>query len=401
MTKKNFLCRSLIFLCVYFLFSCPLNATEKKTICLNMIVKNEKSVICDCLNSVKPIIDYWVIVDTGSSDGTQEIIKECMKGIPGELYERPWKNFEHNRNEALDLAKEKSDYCLIMDADDYLAFDPAFHLPELTADGYQIHINLCDMSWDRIQIINMKKDWRWKGVLHEYLTSDNPCTLARLDHVSYVATRGGARSKDPKKYIKDAAVLEEALRTEPNNSRYMFYLAQSYRDADMPEKALECYQKRVTMGGWDEETYISLIRIAQLEQILQKPSSDIIAAYFTAYRFRPSRAEALYTLADLLNNNRDHAIAYGLLKSHDYLPTPTKDILFRHEWMEKWGLMFQESISAYHIQQYQESLDLCDELLKRSDLPEAYKKAVERNRVFAVDKLAENNKTLALVELTK
>ena len=75
-----------------------------------MIVKNEKDVIVRCLESVKPVIDYWVIVDTGSTDGTQKIIKKELKDIPGELYERPWKNFGENRSEAFNLAKGKGDF---------------------------------------------------------------------------------------------------------------------------------------------------------------------------------------------------------------------------------------------------------------------------------------------------
>src|SRR3972149_9108675 len=85
-------------------------AQPRKTICLNMIVKDEALVIERCLGSVKHLIDYWVIVDTGSKDGTQEIIKNYLKDIPGELYESPWVDFAHNRNEALDFANNKGDY---------------------------------------------------------------------------------------------------------------------------------------------------------------------------------------------------------------------------------------------------------------------------------------------------
>ena len=77
---------------------------RKPKVCLNMIVKNENRIIERCLESTKPLIDYWIIVDTGSTDGAQEIIKEFMKDIPGEFYERPWVNLEHNRNETLHLA---------------------------------------------------------------------------------------------------------------------------------------------------------------------------------------------------------------------------------------------------------------------------------------------------------
>ena len=148
-------------LLLFLLFFLPLSAEEKKTICLNMIVKDETRVITRCLESVKPIIDYWVIVDTGSTDGTQDLIKEVMKDIPGELIERPWKNFEHNRNEALECAKNKGDYFLIMDADDRLEFEPTFVLPKLDRDSYRLWIKFGGTSYQRHQLISSKKPWKW------------------------------------------------------------------------------------------------------------------------------------------------------------------------------------------------------------------------------------------------
>lgn len=113
-------------------------AEAKETICLNMIVKNESHVIRRCLDSVKNLIDYWVIVDTGSTDGTQEIIRDHLKEVPGQLFERPWKDFGYNRTEALELAKDQGDYLLFMDADDWLEFDSDFELPPLTEDIYSV-----------------------------------------------------------------------------------------------------------------------------------------------------------------------------------------------------------------------------------------------------------------------
>ena len=99
---------------------------ERATVCLNMIVKNEAKVIARCLASARPFIDAWVIVDTGSSDGTQGLIREALQGVPGELFERPWRNFGANRTEALELARGRADYTLIIDADEVLEASPGF-----------------------------------------------------------------------------------------------------------------------------------------------------------------------------------------------------------------------------------------------------------------------------------
>lgn len=360
---------------------------EKKTICLNMIVKNEKDVITRCLHSVKPLIDYWVIVDTGSSDGTQEIIKEYMKDIPGELHERPWKNFEHNRNEALDLAQNKADYCLIMDADDFLEFDPQFILPQLNADGYSIRIQLGKTSFYRPQLISLHKPWRWIGVLHECLTSPPPCTIETLHHVHYKDTRDGARSKDPQKYAKDAQILEEALKNDPNNARYMFYLAQSYHDARQYEKAISCYETRIAMGGWEEEIYWSMLQVATIKQFLKYPTEMVLCDYFRAYRSRPYRAEALYHLCKILNENQEYALSYSLLTSHEYIPQPSvHDILFCQDWIEQYGLMFERSICSYYMGFFEESFDLCDTLLQQPELPPYLRQIVIQNKKFSEPK---------------
>jgi glycosyltransferase involved in cell wall biosynthesis len=91
-----------------------------------MIVKNEAHVIRRCLDAVRPFIDNWIIVDTGSTDGTQAIIREHLEDIPGELFERPWQNFGHNRSEALALARAKADYIFVIDADNQLIVSPDF-----------------------------------------------------------------------------------------------------------------------------------------------------------------------------------------------------------------------------------------------------------------------------------
>jgi len=86
---------------------------------LCMIVRNEEAQIGKTLESVKDIVDEIVVVDTGSSDRTKEIIRE----FEGKVFEIKWAdNFSKAKNLALE--KAKGDYILFMDADEYI--DPRY-----------------------------------------------------------------------------------------------------------------------------------------------------------------------------------------------------------------------------------------------------------------------------------
>ena len=66
-------------------------ANKHQTITLCMIVKDEAEVITRAFNSVKHIVDYYCICDTGSTDNTIQVIKDYFKEnkLKGEVHERP------------------------------------------------------------------------------------------------------------------------------------------------------------------------------------------------------------------------------------------------------------------------------------------------------------------------
>ncbi len=372
----------------FILSSAYLSAQEKKTLCLNMIVKNESAVITRCLGSMKPIIDYWVIVDTGSTDGTQDIIRNYMKDIPGELHERPWKNFAFNRTEALELAKGKADYLVFIDADEFFRYDPNFSMPQLDKDLYYIMTEFGGTKYARALVVNNHIPWRWVGVLHEYLDSPQLKTRDTLLGITNIVQTDGARSQDPQKYHKDAALLEAALIEEPDNIRYVFYLAQSYRDAGSLDKSLDTYKKRVAMGGWDEEIYWSMFQIANISDRLNKPKDEITNAYLSAYAFRPTRAEALHRLSLFYRSQKDFEAGYQIAKKGIGIPPPA-DILFLEKWIHDYGMLLEYSICAYWTDRNEEALVASNLLLAQPDLPQGVRECVERNLYWINLKLSE------------
>lgn len=371
--------------------SSSIETPSKKTVCLNMIVKNERDVITRCLESVLPMIDYWVIVDTGSSDETQKIIKDYMKekGVPGELHERPWVNFSHNRNEALRLAKDKGDFVFFIDADEYLEYSPDFRRPLLDKDYYYMMITCGGSKHGKIQLIDNHLDWEWVGVLHEVIAPPASRTYATMENVVNVYTSDGARSKDPLKYQKDAEVLEAALKDDPTNARYVFYLAQSYAAANNVPLALQNYEKRVEMAGHDrEEVFWSMLQVGLLQEELKMPSETVIDSYNRACTYRFSRPEPFYQIARHYRCNEEYTKGYEVASLGMMIPR-SRDILFLQEWMYEWGLPLERSVCAYWIGNYEECQQISLALLQKPDLPDYVRECVESNLNFSNLKLLE------------
>jgi len=133
-----------------------------------MIVRNEAPVIRRCLASVRSLIDHWIVVDTGSTDGTQDLVRAALGDLPGTLIERPWVDFGHNRSEALALARPHGTYTLVIDADDELLVPPGYTLPTLDADSYDVAIADGPITYRRTQVVRNALTWVYRGVLHEF-----------------------------------------------------------------------------------------------------------------------------------------------------------------------------------------------------------------------------------------
>ncbi len=352
-----------------------------------MIVKDEAHVVTEALESVLPYLSDYVVVDTGSADGTQETIRAWFdgKGVAGHVFDRPWKDFGTNRSEALALAREHSasDYLWMLDADDVLDGKP--DLAGLTADAYHVRLGP-DAEYWRLQIFRRSLPWTYAGVLHEYPVCEG-CTPL-LGHVEgayrVLSRRLGSRNRDPEKYAKDAAVLGEALAKEPENARYAFYLAQSLYDAGRPDEALEAYRRRVAMGGWGEEVFYSRYRAALCLERLARPYEEVLGAFEECSREHPRRAEPLVRAATLARAARRFPEAYVLARRAARVPKPGTDALFVETADYEYRALDEAAISAYWAGLPEESFDLCLDLLERRDLPDGDRSRIEGNRDHAV-----------------
>ncbi|MFJ9512313.1 glycosyltransferase [Streptomyces sp. NPDC101754] len=349
-----------------------------------MIVKNESAVIERCLKSVRGLIDTWVISDTGSTDGTQQLIRSALKGIPGELHEEPWQDFGHNRSLNLGHALGRADYLLLLDAD--LVLRRTGPLPPLTADSYMLrHEGATEYRIKRL--VRADLPWRYEGVTHEYLTCDRrdendrrPGLQENLDALSIEDYADGGSRHD--KFERDARLLGAELQRDPSNARTVFYLAQTMRDLGDAAASIKLYERRATMGGWEEEVYYALLQAG----ILYGESGNWPAAMDAlsrAWDARPDRLEACYELASRLRLLGRHHSAHAVTAAALGRPAP-QDLLFVQPWVYRWGLLFEHSITAYWTGNMATSIKACDRLLAMPELPESYRRQTEANRGFAI-----------------
>lgn len=354
-------------------------APNGETIALCMIVRDEAAIVERCLASVEPLIDTWVICDTGSSDRTPDAIRDALRDIPGQLHFSEWRDFGINRSELMQLARGAADYLLLLDADHTLRATAS--LPPLTADAYLVrHSGLLEYAVPRL--VRGDRPWRFEGSTHEYLAAEGAFTQDRLaalvvdDHAD-----GSARSE---KLKRDRRLLERDLRRDPRDARATFYLAQTCLDLGDVERASELYQRRIELGGWDEEVFYAALQAGRA-MALRDPEVAV-PLLIEASRLRPSRAEPLYELARVCRFLRRYRDAYDYAVRGLELPYPD-DVLFVHRPVYEWGLRFEYAVAAYWLGETQTALDENESLLQSANLPAEIRAAVEENRDFCLSRL--------------
>lgn len=316
-----------------------------------MIVRQEARVIRRCLESVKPFVDAWAIVDTGSTDNTREIIREVMGDKPGSLTDEPqpvakwWQrkqsfDFARNRNVALEAARKfGTDYILLIDADEELRIlsGVPHEFPQLDQDRYVANFRQVpeDQVWHRSLLVKSAAPWFYKHRIHEALhTPDSykaqAAIIGGLEVLSY--SDGGRNQDKIAKHLNDAAACRAAIREEPNEPRHWFYLGQSYAGAQEFLKALHVYERRVEIGGgWDEEVWRARYQIADIKQLLGYHWRDVLAAYLAAFNSRPWRAEPLWRAGILCRDNGEPAMGEVYLRQACRIPYPADSFLIAED----------------------------------------------------------------------
>ena len=267
---------------------------------LSMILKDEAATIARTLKSVRPWIDRWVIVDTGSTDATREVVRDTMRGVPGILYSRDFADFATTRNLALYLAGEATPFLLWLDADDLLE-DGAELRAALERDpagsAWHLEARQGAWSWESCRVARTAARWRFVGAVHEVLVGG--CGERAAGRVLHEPPDTiAARIRSSRRWARDVELLRAALERDPGDTRSAFYLGMTLLWLGRYEAAAEALWRRVNMGGWSEEIYVARLQLAGCMANLGRAWPQIEGMLLDAVALAPKRAEALALLEE-------------------------------------------------------------------------------------------------------
>jgi glycosyltransferase involved in cell wall biosynthesis len=362
-----------------------------------MIVKNEAPIIRKTLENLCAYLtlDRYEICDTGSTDNTIEVIRTFFeeKGIQGNVSQHEWVDFGTNRTLALREAYQKTDYVLIFDADDSIHGDLV--LPaSLEHDQYLFCFDP-EYAYHRPLLLNNRSvEWEFIGVLHEYLSPIDKHRIVSSSEIkgSYHIQSGkhGSRSQDPLKYQKDADLLEKHYEIQKNQNpmlagRYAFYCAQSHKDQNNIEKAIQWYKICVDNPiQWAQEKYVACMHLGSLYQRQSQPM-EALRYWMRSDQYDQERIEGVVEACRYYFGHHDHVHVHMIHRTFGKRQTrPSNTKLFMTEEYYRFPFLeYYNSISAYYCHEHASGYESLKRILFSSTLNQSqYLRSCLENLLF-------------------
>ena len=288
---------------------------------LVMIVKNSGGLLGFVLENIKPYIDRWTILDTGSTDGTQELIRRHLTGVEGALYEEPFVDFLTSRNRSLELSSKKCQYTIILD--DSYNLNGGSELRKFLIGGRQecYNIKIIDQQQNTAyfsnRIIRSAAGKRYeKYRVHEAIPDDKPQTSILPAECFIVDYRDHYHThRSQKRHAKDIEILLEHYREDPRDTRVIYYLASTYLAMNNPKKTLKYYKKLLKLPeSRENEVYEAMMFMANRDREKNVDWKVVETQLFNIIKKFRYRIEPLFLLFIREYNEGNLTRAYQYIK---------------------------------------------------------------------------------------
>lgn len=299
-----------------------------------LMVKNEARGIAKTIRSCnKPFINAIIVYDTGSTDDTIHIIMKESK-VPVHLLEGTFENFEISRNVCLKFAKSFNyDYLLFMDADDELICDDAFVFdPPIDEKAWYtdckwlIHTDKDTLNFKSVRMIRSNaENIKWKGAVHEVL--DTSChKIGNIADISIYQDRiVSDDGKSRERWKRDLVILKDEYARDCENSRTVYYLAQTCQCLGDEKSAREYYALRSEMKDFPEERFSAMMKCGEIDE---RTDWSMALQWYSKALVLLERAEPLIKIAKIFFRLKSYKISHAYARLACNLEYPRDSILF-------------------------------------------------------------------------
>lgn len=322
-----------------------------------IMIKDEVNVIVPTLQPfVDAGIQSFLVYDTGSTDGTQNKVRDYFKEcglFHAYIIEEPFVDFGTSRNRALDLAEQifmDHTFLIMVDAEwyahnvneliNYCKVHKNYIATGCTGSCYLTKLFTVQDSINNYipRLIRNGSNTRYRGSVHETIPDIVSGVVPDTFYFEYAPQPCGQK-KSKARFVRDYALLKKRYEQDPTDMRTLFYLGQTCQFLNEWEEAIFYYQKRLELGPLSEEKYLAAYRIGYaIEYILEESANDTVMSkyrwedalhyYLRAHDMIPYRAEPLFRIACYYIRTNQHAIAYLFAIRAAQLPYPYQHSLF-------------------------------------------------------------------------
>lgn len=341
-------------------------------VCLVAIVKNEIHIISELFDSMLLYVNCYFIADTGSTDETKSFIIQWTEEhqLPGQVVDIPWVHFGQARTELMrqcSLWANKTinhiTYAFMMDADDIVVGPLSLQPLARLCDAYVLQLKSGRSPYKRKQIFKLSTNntWSYKGFVHEHPVTSNPVSVSEVISGEYYidSRRLGDRNKDQHaKHTRDAALMLEELKLEPNNTRNHFYLALAYFYIQDWDRAIPWFEKRLQARHFWEEEWWSTLKLAECYRKRNREGDVDVAkaVLWDAVSRYADRAEQSYDLSSMFEKERNFGEALRIARYGHRIAKPTNNNLWILEDVYSYWMPWQHFRLTWKAREYAELL---------------------------------------------